>query len=448
MKSNRIVLRCPELTLKGRNRGLFERLLVGNISRKLESLGLSWAVHLAHGRVYVDVDPQSADDLDPVLRSLSELAGVESLSASIWLRPKATRQQTADPDLGLVEDTVVGLAHQSYRENGTFAVRVNRVDKRLPVKSIDLERRLGQAVRDQTPWDRVDLGSPDRIFAIDVYPDGMYFQVGKLPGIGGLPVGSGGRVLALLSGGIDSPVAAFELAKRGCNVDFFHLSATYSQQRDEDTPVVRLARTLSRFTLRSRLFTAPATHLDLALAGPPTGYEALLFRRFLVRAGARLARRLGARVMVTGDSVGQVASQTLENLASVYQATTMPILQPLIGANKQKTVDTARDIGTYDISIEPYKDCCALLSQSPRTHSEPDQLAEIEEQRLADYDRLMEATLADLVWRTFECGADAGDWHTIDEDPGMPEEFRDTSDPEEDPAAVVARGGPAGSSRR
>jgi len=409
---NCIVLRSPELTLKGRNRGLFERALVQNVSQRLAGLGLQWQVRSAHGRLYVDVGVGAPGSLDAVLQALAEVAGAESVAAAIWLKSGITRQHTDNPDMKLIEDTVVELARRNFVEGGTFAVRVNRVDKRLPMKSIEMERRLGQSVRDQTSWDRVDLKNPDRLFAMDVYADGMYFKMGKIPGVGGLPVGTGGRVLALLSGGIDSPVAAFELARRGCHVDFFHLSATYSQQRDDATPVVRLAKSLSRYTLRSRLFTAPATHLDLALTGPSTGLEAILFRRFLVRVGTRLARRLGARALVTGDSLGQVASQTLENLTSVYQATEMPIFNPLIGANKQQTIDTARRIGTYEISIEPYKDCCALLAQRPRTHSEPDELLALEQERLPDYEKLMEATLSDLAWRAFECGAEASEWQT------------------------------------
>lgn len=412
VKPNRIVLRCPELTLKGRNRGLFERVLVQNVGQRLGGLGLRWRVRSAHGRVYVDVGVESPENLEAVLRALAEVAGAESVAAAIWLGSGATRQHTDDPDLRLIQDTVVELARSNMVDGGSFAVRVNRVDKRLPLTSIEMESRLGQTIRDQTGWDRVDLGDPDRLFAVDVYSDGMYFWVGKTPGVGGLPVGTGGRVLALLSGGIDSPVAAFELAKRGCHVDFFHLSATYSQQREDASPVVRLAKSLSRYTLRSRLFTAPATHLDLALTGPTTGLEAILFRRFLVRTGGILAGRLGARALVTGDSLGQVASQTLENLTTVYRATEVPIFQPLIGANKQRTIDVARRIGTYEISIEPYKDCCALLAQRPRTHSEPEELQALEHELLPEYDKLIEATLSDLVWRAFECGAEASDWQS------------------------------------
>jgi thiamine biosynthesis protein ThiI len=448
VKPNRIVLRCPEVTLKGRNRGLFERVLLQNVVHRLGGLGLRWRVRSAHGRVYVDVGAESGENLEAVLQALAEVTGAESVAAAIWLKSGVTRQHTDNPDMKLIEDTMVGLARRNLVEGGTFAVRVNRVDKRLPLNSIDMERRLGQIVRDQTSWDRVDLENPDRQFALDVYADGMYFTVGKIPGVAGLPVGTGGRVLALLSGGIDSPVAAFELAKRGCRVDFFHLSATYSQQRDDATPVVRLAESLSRYTLRSRLFTAPATHLDLALTGPPTGLEAILFRRFLVRVGTTLARRLGARALVTGDSLGQVASQTLENLTSVYQATEMPIFNPLIGANKQQTIDTARRIGTYEISIEPSKDCCALLAQHPRTHSEPEELLALEQELLPHYDRLIDATLSDLAWRAFECGAEASEWQSSDENPARADGTPDTSAFPGSRVGAAAGDGESGSGER
>ena len=448
LQPNRIVLRSPELTLKGRNRTEFEQRLVCNVRQRLDSLGLRWQVHGAHGRVYVDVGELQSHSLDAVLQGLSEVAGIHSLAPSVWLHPSETHQDSDQPNKQLIEDTLVDLAQRHHREDGSFAVRVNRVDKRLPWTSIEMERWLGQAVRSRTDWDRVDLKHPDCLLSIDVYSGGIYLRAGTIPGVGGLPVGTGGRVLALLSGGIDSPVAAFELARRGCQVDFLHLTATFAQQRDDATPVVRLARHLSRFTLRSRLFTAPSTHLDLALTGPPTGFEAIFFRRFLVRLGEVLALRLGARALVIGDSLGQVASQTLENLVSVYRATEMPILQPLIGANKQHTVDTARRIGTYDISIEPYKDCCALLALSPRTSSEPELLEHLECKRLPGYARLIEQTLDDLVWKSFECGEAAGDWMSSDGDPGEPGASPDTSAARGSRVATVGDGGESGSEGR
>lgn len=445
---NRIALRCPELTLKGRNRGMFERVLVENVSKRLAGLGLDWATHQAHGRVYVDVDRKASIDLSEVLTALSEVAGVESVSPALWHRAKHTRQHTDNPNRDLIEQTILDLAREHYRQGGSFAIRVNRVDKRLPMKSLEMERWLGYSVLEQTDWNRVDLSSPDCLLALDVYADGMYFRTEKIAGIGGLPVGTGGRVLALLSGGIDSPVAAFELARRGCQVDFFHISATHSQQRDDQTPVVRLAKSLSRFTLRSRLFTAPATHLDLALGGPYTGYEAILFRRFLVRAGAEVAQKLGALALVSGDSVGQVASQTLENLTSVYRATNMPILQPLIGANKQDTIDTARRIGTYEISIGPYKDCCALLAQSPKTHTFPQELDDLERELLPAYEELLQSTLSDVVWRTFECGTAASDWQTTDDHPEASDASPDTSASPGTRVATVADDDGGGSTER
>ena len=417
---NRIVLRCPEITLKGKNQDDFMLALVENVAHRLRAIGARWQVHYAHGRVYVDVPGAQAEMVEEAVQALSEVAGVDSLAATVWHRPSVTGQHTDSPDKALIAHTAVGLARAHYAAGATFAVRVNRVDKRLPLTSIEMERWLGEVIRNETAWDRVNLKRPHRTFAIDVYPDGMYFRVDKHKGVGGLPVGTGGRLLVLLSGGIDSPVATFLMAKRGCNLDLFHLTATYSQLREDSSPVVRLARQLSRYTLRSRLFMAPATHLELVLSGPTTGYEAILFRRFLVRTGAVLAARLQARALVTGDSLGQVASQTLENLATVYRVTEIPVFHPLIGFNKQETIDLARRIGTYETSIERYKDCCALLAQSPRTRSESDQLDDLEKRLLPDYDSLIERTLEDLVWRRFDCGEATGEWQTTEQETEQP----------------------------
>lgn len=416
---NRIVLRCPEITLKGKNQDDFMLALARNVAHRLRATGAVWQVHYAHGRVYADVPAARGVSIEEALQALTEVAGVDSLAATVWHRPSVTGQHTENPDKALIADTVVGLARAHHAPDATFAVRVNRVDKRLPLTSLEMERWLGEVIRTQTPWNRVDLKRPHRTFAIDVYPDGMYFRVDKQKGVGGLPVGTGGRLLALLSGGIDSPVAAFLMAKRGCSIEFFHLTATFSQLREDSSPVVRLARRLSCYTLQSRLFMAPATHLELALSGPPSGYEAILFRRFLVRTAAILAARVRARALVTGDSLGQVASQTLENLTTVYRVPEIPVLHPLIGFNKQETIDVARRIGTYETSIQRYKDCCALLARSPRTRSDPAEIDELESQLLPDYDSLIEKTLEDLVWCRFDCGEATGGWRTaeLEEEP-------------------------------
>jgi len=182
--------------------------------------------------------------------------------------------------------------------------------------------------------------------------------------------------------------------------------------------VLKLAAEISRFSLRSRLYTAPYTYFDLATGGGQTGYELVLFRRFLMRMAERLARRLGAAGLITGDSLGQVASQTIENLATASRPVTLPLLRPLIGFNKQEIIEQARRIGTYEISILPYKDCCALIGRHPRTRSRPEQVERLEAEKLPDYEKLMDDTFADMTRYDFECGqlvgTDTDPWGSSD----------------------------------
>jgi thiamine biosynthesis protein ThiI len=212
-------------------------------------------------------------------------------------------------------------------------------------------------------------------------------------------------VLSLLSGGIDSPVASFLLARRGASVDWFHMSAIHLGERDFETSVVgRIARKLSRYSLQSRLFIVPYTHFDLALAGQETGYEPVLFRRFLFRVGEALARRIEASALVTGDSLAQVASQTLDNLVTTSKAVEILLLRPLVGMDKQQIMDLARRIGTYDISIEPYKDCCALYARRVRTRTRDEALSMLERRLFPDYSGLVDRSLRDTLWGRYECG--------------------------------------------
>jgi thiamine biosynthesis protein ThiI len=271
--------------------------------------------------------------------------------------------------------------------------------------SAELERWLGDAVRERTSWSRVDLDTPDRTFYVDIYGDALYFYSERRKGVGGLPVGTSGRVLSLLSGGIDSPVASFLLARRGAWVDWFHMSAAHVSEKDFETSVPgRIAGVLSRFSLDSRLYVVPYTHFDLSLAGAETGYEPVLFRRFLFRVGEALAARVGAAALVTGDSLAQVASQTLENLVSTSRAVEILVLRPLVGMDKQQIMELARRIGTYEISIQPHKDCCALYARRVKTRTREEALAGIESRLFPDYAGLVERTLRDTLCGRYECG--------------------------------------------
>lgn len=403
-RRRRILLHSPDITLKGRNQDDFRRQLVENLRLRLHALGLSWQVGSARGRAYVETTGRPEQEVAAAVAALADTAGVSSLAAAVWLQPGEVREG-GGLNWALLEEVMTAQAADCCTPGASFAVRVNRVDKSLPVRSQELERRLGAVVRERTGWDRVDLKRPDRTFHIDAYPDGLYLYADKRRGIGGLPVGSGGRLVALLSGGIDSPVAAFMLAKRGCNIDLFHLTAAHlDPARAGDSVVLKLAAEISRFSLNTRLYTAPYTYFDLALSGAQTGYELVLFRRFLLRMAEQLARRLHAAGLVTGDSLGQVASQTIENLATAGEPLNLPLLRPLIGFNKQEIIEQARRIGTYDISIQPYKDCCALIGRHPRTRSRPEPVQRLEAEKIPDYEKLMADTFADMTRYDFECG--------------------------------------------
>jgi thiamine biosynthesis protein ThiI len=410
----RILLHSPDITLKGKNQGDFQQKLEANIRLRLHALGLAWQVGSARGRAWVDTTGRGATDIDAAVRALGDIAGVTSLAAAVWLRPVEVVDETGGLNWPLLEETLTDMAQACFQPGVTFAVRVNRTVKSLPASSQEMEQRLGGVIRSRTGWDKVDLSRPGRTFYIDAYTDGLYAYTDKRSGIGGLPAGTGGRMLALLSGGIDSPVAAFMLAKRGCAIDLFHLTAAHlDPARAGESVVLKLAAEISRFSLRTRLYAAPYTYFDLALKGGQTGYELVLFRRFLMRMAERLAGRLGDTAVITGDSLGQVASQTIENITTASAPLTLPVLRPLIGMNKQEIIEQARRISTYEISIQPYKDCCALIGRHPRTRTQPEAASRLEAEMFPDYERLMEQTFADMVRYDLECGRLVG----VAEDP-------------------------------
>jgi len=401
---NCLLLHSPEITLKGRNQRDFKAKLARNIRRRLRALGADWQVRPAHGRVYIDVSDSNAS-VESALEALEQVPGVEDVAAVYWLPPGLTGQRHGLPDWPIVEDAAVRVAEAAYRPDAAFAVRVHRADKRLLLKSPEIGRRLGDAIVERTPWDRVDLSNPDCTIKLDIYKDGMYVYAGRRKSIGGLPVGSGGRVLGLLSDGIDSPVASFLLAKRGCLVDHVHMTANCGTVVDHAASIVaQLARRLSLYALDTRLFLLPGAQIDAALAGQDTGFELVMFRRFLMRAAQAVAARIGAAALVTGDSLGQMSTQTLENLVSSLSAVDIPVFQPLIGQNKQEIMAVARRIGTYEASVESHKDSRARLSRNPRTRSRPAELARLEAELMPNYDTMIQATLSDAVCLQFACG--------------------------------------------
>jgi len=399
-----ILIHYGEIGLKGKNQPDFRNELQSNIRFRLRSLGFDWRVRYAHSYFYVDVPENSATRLTTAIEALLHLPGIAWLARGLNLsRDEFYADQKINYEI--IEKPLLQAANEEYQDGLAFAVRVNRADKHLPNKSMDYERRFGALIIEETDWLDVNLDNPDVTFHVDMYPDHIFFYTEKLTGAGGLPVGITGRVLTLLSGGIDSPVAAYLAAKRGCSVDFIHFTANrFQQENAADYKVSRIVRDLSKITLRSKLYLVPYTHFEFAALGHKMEYELIIFRRFMARVAESLSATLKAQALITGDNLAQVASQTLENLVSTTKGISIPVLRPLIMFDKQEIIDLAKKIDTYQLSLEPYKDCCSLISQHPRTVSEHRELEEIEAELFSDYQQLIQDTLDDAICLEYKCG--------------------------------------------
>jgi len=271
---------------------------------------------------------------------------------------------------------------------------------------MSVARRIGQAILERTGWRRVDLTHPAHAITIEILNDGIALSTRKVRGPGGLPAGTAGRLVALLSGGFDSPVAAWMMGTRGAAVDFVHLTPGYPDPEEPaSAKAAKIVQRLSRFTGRSRLVLVPNTRFDLALARNRSGFAAILFRRFALRCGEAAAGPFGARGLVTGDSLSQVASQTLPNLISADAAVSAPVFRPLIGLGKTEIMERARQIGTWELSLLPAKDCCALIAGSPRTRSHPARVAREERRLLPDLPQILRASLQEALIGGYSFGA-------------------------------------------
>ena len=400
-----IIIHYGEIGLKGKNQADFRRQLRENIRRRLRTDGLGWKPQQTRGYLYIDVPPDQTNQMDTALNAITDVAGIVWYAPASYIPTASVNQEKPLPDFPQLEEELIRLANKHYAPDRAFCVRVNRGYKQFPMTSPALERHFGTVINKKTEWEHVDLEEPDITFRLDITSDRTYLFTGKRRGIGGLPVGSTGRVLSLLSGGIDSPVAAYLMAKRGCSLDFIHFTATAMQQQEAtEYKVSALAKELSKITMRSRLYLVPYTHFEFDVMGENQEYELMVFRRFMANTAERLAEDIGSQALVTGDNLGQVASQTLENIVSNSRAVHLPILRPLLTYDKQQIVNLAREIGTYETSIEPYKDCCSLISEHPKTTSYHQELNWLEDDIISDYDQLINDTLNDAICLVYDCG--------------------------------------------
>jgi thiamine biosynthesis protein ThiI len=371
-----VLLKLGELTLKGRNRSLFVRALERNLRRLTSDLG---PLEIRHrGGVLVVSGGEPRDEL--IERCLA-LPGVGVVQPALRCPRDAT----------LAADMSVDLLREL--PGATFAVRARRRDKTFPLRSVELASVIGDAVRARLGLE-VDLSDPDIELFVELDHEELLLSTTKLRAAGGLPVGSSGRALVMLSGGIDSPVAAYRMMKRGLRCDFVHFSGQPFTGPDSVYKAYALVARLDRYQGDSRLHVVTFGPAQRRLAGVGAGrLQVLSQRRLMVRVASALGERLGAEALVSGDSLGQVASQTLPNLALVEQAAGLPLLRPLIDRDKSEIVAIAEQLGTYEISILPDEDCCQLFSSKLAvTRGDPHELRHLE--RAADIEELVEQLAA------------------------------------------------------
>ncbi|HZP48420.1 MAG TPA: tRNA uracil 4-sulfurtransferase ThiI [Vicinamibacterales bacterium] len=354
---NAIVVHYKELALKGRNRPWFIKLLVRNLKTALAGLHVP-AVRSLMGRIEVELLPESP--VDEVLDRIRHVFGIANFSYA----------NRGPHDFGRLADAI--LRDLGARDAASFRVSATRADKRLPFTSPQVEREIGGLIKQAKGW-RVDLDHPALTVHIEMLSEDAFYFFGKEHGAGGLPTGTGGRVACLLSGGIDSPVAAYRMMRRGCTVLFVHFHSYPILSRASQEKVREIARLLTRYQQRGRLALVPFGELQqqVVLAVPPE-LRVVIYRRLMLRIAERLARRWGARALVTGEVIGQVASQTLDNLTTIAKAASMEILRPLVGMDKDEITVEAQRIQTFPISIIPDQDCCTLFTpRFPATRVRP-----------------------------------------------------------------------------
>ena len=397
------VVHYHEISLKGGNRPLFLRRLSENLRRATAGCGVR-AIRRLPGRLVLDL--AAGADLAGLQERVATVFGVANFAAGLSLTPS----------LDAVKEAMLALL--SGRRFESFRITARRTFKVFPMTSEAVNRELGALVLQHFPT-RVNLTHPALTVHVELLPREALVYVDRLPGPGGLPVGVSGRVVSLLSGGIDSPVAACRLQKRGCEVEFVHFHSVPYLADTSQRKARALVERLVRHQFKARLWLVPFGEIqrEVVLSVPPP-LRVVVYRRLMARIAEVLARRTGALALVTGESLGQVASQTLENLARTTEVVGLPVLRPLIGMDKEEIIREARAIGTYEISIEPDQDCCTLfVPKHPETRGSAAALVRAE-MRL-EVARLVEAGVAQAAVETFAAPAAAPEFpETVDQGGG------------------------------
>ena len=352
-----ILLKLGEIVLKGLNRKAFERKLLNNIAARLKPIG-NFKISCLQSTVYVEPQDDSCD-LEEAFEACGKIFGIISM----------TRASACEKDKDAIAQLAIRCLKEEMQNAKSFKVESKRSDKSFPMTSIQLSQYVGGELQEAYPDTPVDVHNPELTVYVEVRDLAAYVHANPVSGAGGMPVGSNGVAVTLLSGGIDSPVSTYMIARRGVRlipVHFFSFPYTSEQAKEK---VVELATLLADYCGKMTIEVVPFTHIQEEIRDKcPEEYFTLIMRRFMMRLAEKIAVYYGAGAIVTGENLGQVASQTMEAMAVTRAVTTLPIVQPLIGFDKEEIVRLARKIGTFGTSILPYEDCCTVFTpRHPRT---------------------------------------------------------------------------------
>lgn len=374
-----VIIRYSEIHLKGNNREFFESALISNLKYVLR--GYKFEFSRSNARYVISNFDESV--LPQIVDAVKNVFGVHSLSVA----------DCVDSNLDSIREAALHFAPKK----GSFKVETNRADKRFAMKSMQVSAEIGGDILDANPNLTVDLHNPQNIVYIDIRENGKTFVYSEvIKAVNGMPVGTGGKGIVMLSGGIDSPVATYMMAKRGMTLRAVHFHSFPYTSMQARQKVLDLAKIVKKYTLRMTVDVVSFTEIQTQIHEKcPEEYMITIMRRFMMRIAERLARQNGAGAVITGESLGQVASQTLESITSTNSVATIPVFRPLIGFDKDDIIEIAQKIGTYDTSILPYEDCCTIfLPKRPVTKPRLSAVEKVES--ALDVDNLVENALRNV----------------------------------------------------
>ena len=386
------LIKYAEIGVKGKNRDLFEEALVRQIKYALKRCEGEFRVRRTRGRIYIDV---LSDDYDyeETIDNLKTVCGVSAICPMVQLEDEGFDK--------LCESAVSYMDEHYPDKNITFKVNARRARKNYPVESMEINASVGEKILQAFPEIRVDVHNPDVMLYIEVR-EHIYIYSIEIPGPGGMPVGTNGKAMLLLSGGIDSPVAGYMIAKRGVKIDavYFH-APPYTSERAKQK-VVDLAKLVSKYATPIKLHVINFTDIQLYIYDAcPHDDLTIIMRRYMMRIAERIAIKDGCHGLITGESIGQVASQTMQSLMATNEVCTLPVYRPVIGFDKQEIVDVAEKIDTFETSIQPYEDCCTIfVAKHPVTKPNVKVIRSSEKKLEEKIDAMVEEAVnsAEIIW--------------------------------------------------